>query len=190
MTLFRGCGGDLPLMRWLREMIWPVEAKLEPDDVYWGTRLACAEMIRSGTTRFWDMYWHPVATRPRGARRRAAGDDRRAAPRRRRQHSGDAARRRWSDLDALAELGPEVVPHARAARDLHGQRGAAALDGGAGGRARAAGPDPPLRDRAGGERLPRAARRCGPPPTSTGSGCWASAPCSPTASGSIGPSWS
>lgn len=62
MTLFRGYGGDLPLMRWLREVIWPVEAKLEPDDVYWGVRLACAEMIRTGTTRFWDMYWHPGAT--------------------------------------------------------------------------------------------------------------------------------
>jgi len=62
MTLFRGYGGDLPLMRWLREKIWPVEAKLEAEDVYWGTRLACAEMIRTGTTRFWDMYWHPGAT--------------------------------------------------------------------------------------------------------------------------------
>src|SRR3954452_14409287 len=45
MTLFRGWGGDLPLMRWLREVVWPVEAKLEPEDVYCGTRLACAEMI-------------------------------------------------------------------------------------------------------------------------------------------------
>jgi 5-methylthioadenosine/S-adenosylhomocysteine deaminase len=62
MTLFRGYGGDLPLMRWLREKIWPVEAGLEPEDVYWGTRLACVEMIRTGTTRFWDMYWHPEAT--------------------------------------------------------------------------------------------------------------------------------
>jgi 5-methylthioadenosine/S-adenosylhomocysteine deaminase len=62
MTLFRGSGGDLPLMPWLQERIWPVEARLEPDDVYWGTRLACLEMIRSGTTRFWDMYWHPDAT--------------------------------------------------------------------------------------------------------------------------------
>lgn len=34
MTLFRGYGGDLPLMRWLRELIWPVEAKLAPEDVY------------------------------------------------------------------------------------------------------------------------------------------------------------
>jgi len=62
MTLFRGHGDDLPLMRWLQEVIWPVEAKLTDEDVYWGTRLACVEMIRSGTVRFWDMYWHPGAT--------------------------------------------------------------------------------------------------------------------------------
>jgi 5-methylthioadenosine/S-adenosylhomocysteine deaminase len=62
MTLFRGSGGDLPLMPWLEERIWPVEAKLDAEDVYWGTRLACAEMIRTGTTRFWDMYWQPEAT--------------------------------------------------------------------------------------------------------------------------------
>jgi len=62
MTLFRGHGDDLPLMRWLQEAIWPVEAKLQPEDVYWGTRLACLEMIRSGTTGFWDMYWQPAAT--------------------------------------------------------------------------------------------------------------------------------
>jgi 5-methylthioadenosine/S-adenosylhomocysteine deaminase len=62
MTLFRGSGGDLPLMPWLEEKIWPVEAKLTEEDVYWGTRLACAEMLRTGTTRFWDMYWQPAAT--------------------------------------------------------------------------------------------------------------------------------
>ena len=62
MTLFRGSGGDLPLMPWLEERIWPVEAKLEAEDVYWGARLACAEMIRGGAGRFWDMYWHPEAT--------------------------------------------------------------------------------------------------------------------------------
>jgi 5-methylthioadenosine/S-adenosylhomocysteine deaminase len=58
MTLFRGFGDDMPLMEWLRTRIWPAEAKLEPADVYWGTRLACIEMVRSGTTRFFDMYWH------------------------------------------------------------------------------------------------------------------------------------
>jgi len=61
MTLFRGYGGDLPLMRWLREVVWPVEARLEAEDVYWGVRLACLEMVRTGTARFWDMYWQPAA---------------------------------------------------------------------------------------------------------------------------------
>jgi 5-methylthioadenosine/S-adenosylhomocysteine deaminase len=61
MTLMRGYGADLSLMEWLQDKIWPTEAKLTGDDVYWGTRLACAEMIRSGTVRFWDMYWHPAA---------------------------------------------------------------------------------------------------------------------------------
>lgn len=58
MTLFRGFGDDLPLMTWLETRIWPAERRLEPDDVYWGTRLACLEMVRSGTTSFVDMYWH------------------------------------------------------------------------------------------------------------------------------------
>ena len=58
MTLFRGRGGDLPLMRWLEELVWPVEKRLEPEDVYWGARLACLEMARNGVSTFWDMYWH------------------------------------------------------------------------------------------------------------------------------------
>jgi len=62
MTLFRGYGDDMPLMEWLEKRIWPVEAKLDADDVYWGARLACAEMIRTGTVGFWDMYWQPGAT--------------------------------------------------------------------------------------------------------------------------------
>jgi 5-methylthioadenosine/S-adenosylhomocysteine deaminase len=61
MTLFRGYGDDLPLMQWLEEKIWPAEAKLTYDDVYWGTRLAVSEMLRSGTVRAWDMYWHGEA---------------------------------------------------------------------------------------------------------------------------------
>jgi 5-methylthioadenosine/S-adenosylhomocysteine deaminase len=60
MTLFRGWGDDLPLREWLEQRIWPAEARLTGDDVYWGTRLACLEMIRSGTVRFWDMYWHQL----------------------------------------------------------------------------------------------------------------------------------
>ena len=68
MTLFRGYGGDLPLMEWLEQKIWPAEARLTDDDVYWGTRLACLEMIRTGTVT---VLGHVLATgrgRARGAR--------------------------------------------------------------------------------------------------------------------------
>lgn len=58
MSLFRGYAEDLPLDRWLRDRIWPVEGRLTPEDVYWGTLLAIAEMILSGTTTFADMYFH------------------------------------------------------------------------------------------------------------------------------------
>jgi 5-methylthioadenosine/S-adenosylhomocysteine deaminase len=109
MTLFRGSGGDLPLMPWLEEKIWPIEAKLSGEDVYWGARLACAEMLRSGTTRFWDMYWHPEATA------RAVADagiratigaplfDLHGSPEQLREmaHRG---------LEALAGCGPEIAP--------------------------------------------------------------------------------
>lgn len=58
MTLLRGYADDLPLEVWLQTKIWPFEANLHSDDVYWGTMLACAEMIRGGTTTFCDMYFH------------------------------------------------------------------------------------------------------------------------------------
>jgi 5-methylthioadenosine/S-adenosylhomocysteine deaminase len=57
MVLFRGYGDDMQLHDWLTTRIWPAEAKLTGDDVYWGTRLACLEMIRSGTVAFADMYF-------------------------------------------------------------------------------------------------------------------------------------
>ena len=62
MTLFRGFGDDVPLMAWLEEKIWPNEAKLTHDDIYWGAKLACVEMLRSGTTTFFDMYHQLDAT--------------------------------------------------------------------------------------------------------------------------------
>lgn len=58
MTLLRGYADDMPLQEWLETKIWPVEAKLTEQGVYWGTKLACLEMIKSGTTFFNDMYWH------------------------------------------------------------------------------------------------------------------------------------
>lgn len=58
MTLFRGYADDLKLHDWLENHIWPLEAKLTEEDVYWGTKLACLEMIKSGTTCFADNYLH------------------------------------------------------------------------------------------------------------------------------------
>jgi len=58
MTLMRGYADDMVLQEWLENYIWPLEAKLTPKDVYWGSKLACLEMIKSGTTLFNDMYWH------------------------------------------------------------------------------------------------------------------------------------
>lgn len=60
MNLLKGLADDLPLMHWLHEHIWPAEAKwLSEDFVRDGTQLAIAEMLRSGTTTFNDMYLFP-----------------------------------------------------------------------------------------------------------------------------------
>lgn len=56
MTLMRGYADDMPLMPWLQEKIWPLEQNLTEEDVYWGAKLACLEMIKTGTTNMVDMY--------------------------------------------------------------------------------------------------------------------------------------
>ena len=62
MTLLRGLGDDLPLMDWLTTRVWPAEkALLSEEFVVAGTRLACLEMLRGGTTCFSDMYFFPDA---------------------------------------------------------------------------------------------------------------------------------
>jgi 5-methylthioadenosine/S-adenosylhomocysteine deaminase len=58
MSLFRGYADDMPLQEWLESRIWPVEARLNKRDIYWGTLLAICEMIRGGTTCFADMYFY------------------------------------------------------------------------------------------------------------------------------------
>lgn len=57
MTLFRGYADDMKLMPWLEKKIWPNEAKMTQEDIYWGAKLAFLEMIKSGTTTFSDMYF-------------------------------------------------------------------------------------------------------------------------------------
>jgi 5-methylthioadenosine/S-adenosylhomocysteine deaminase len=118
MTLFRGYADDLPLMEWLADHIWPVEKRMDDDDVYWGTRLACLEMIRTGTTSFWDMYWraHAAARAVEDAGLRAVTaapliDD--ADESKSERACADAQR----SLDAIAAAGanrarPGFAPHA------------------------------------------------------------------------------
>lgn len=63
MALLKGLADDLPLMDWLQNHIWPAEEKWADDDfVFDGAQLAIAEMLRSGTTCFNDMYFFPEAT--------------------------------------------------------------------------------------------------------------------------------
>jgi len=57
MTLLRGYADDMHLQEWLEKKIWVLEAKMTEADIYWGAKLACLEMIKTGTTFFNDMYW-------------------------------------------------------------------------------------------------------------------------------------
>ncbi len=56
MNLLRGYADDMALMDWLQNSIWPAEAKLNEEAVYWGTMLAISEMVAGGITCFSDMY--------------------------------------------------------------------------------------------------------------------------------------
>lgn len=58
MTFLRSYADDLPLHDWLYEQVFPMEAKLTPDDVYWLTRLAILEYVSGGTTAAFDMYYY------------------------------------------------------------------------------------------------------------------------------------
>lgn len=58
MTLLRNAADDLPLYKWLFKRVFPIEAKMTEDDIYWGTMLGIAEMLKTGTTAFADMYLH------------------------------------------------------------------------------------------------------------------------------------
>lgn len=57
MALLRGLGGDLPLMRWLQEVVWPAEGRLSADDVRVGMAAGCVELLRTGCTTSVEMYF-------------------------------------------------------------------------------------------------------------------------------------
>lgn len=121
MTLLRGYGEGMALHEWLQTKIWPAEAKLTEQDVYWGTRLAAIEMIRCGTTYANDMYFYPdaVAAAFRDSGMRAGiglalfdfGD---STQRKSQQRALDRTLASWPDpLQAAADrlCYPVVAPH-------------------------------------------------------------------------------
>ena len=111
MTLFRGYADDMKLMPWLEEKIWPLEAKLTPEDIRWGVKLGCLELIRLGVTCYNDMYYfmHETAeaTREMGLRAILSGVlfDMRPDL----MNEAEPFVRRWKDDDLIR---PAIGPHA------------------------------------------------------------------------------
>ncbi len=118
MSLLRGYADDLHLHDWLNNHIWPLEAELTEEDIYHGARLACLEMIKSGTTCFNDMYWyyHGVARAVEEMGMRATlssvfidlNDAERAAAEREQAVRLFEESRRYSDRLSFA-LGPHAI---------------------------------------------------------------------------------
>ncbi len=150
MTLLRGVGDDLPLMRWLTERIWPLEkALVSPEFVYDGGRLAALEMLRSGTTCASDMYFYPEASvrafRALGMRV-VAGIIAIEFPTAYASDAEDYLRKGLAARDNLRD-DPAGELHAGAACSVHRQRRHAAADRDARRRTRPADPHPRARDR-------------------------------------------
>lgn len=61
MTGMRSLADDLPLLEWLEKQIFPIEGKMQPDDIYELTRLAVMEYLTSGITSIFEMYLEPEA---------------------------------------------------------------------------------------------------------------------------------
>jgi 5-methylthioadenosine/S-adenosylhomocysteine deaminase len=111
MTLFRGYADDMALMPWLQEKIWPLEARLTPEDIRWGVKLGCIEMIRFGITCYNDMYYFmdetAAATKEMGLRAILSGVFFDTRP----EFIADAEAflKKWSGDDLIH---PAVGPHA------------------------------------------------------------------------------
>ncbi len=111
MTLFRGYADDMALMPWLTEKIWPLEAKLTSEDIKWGVKLGCLELIRFGITCYNDMYYYmdetARTTKEMGLRAFLSGVVFDSKP----QFKAEAESfiRAWKDDDLIH---PAVGPHA------------------------------------------------------------------------------
>lgn len=57
MNIFKGIAEDVNIDDWFNKEIWPYESKMQDEDIYWGAKLACREMINNGITAFADHYF-------------------------------------------------------------------------------------------------------------------------------------
>jgi len=57
MNIFKGIAEDVNIDDWFNKELWPYESKMQDEDIYWGAKLACAEMINNGITAFADHYF-------------------------------------------------------------------------------------------------------------------------------------
>ena len=151
MTLLRGLADDLRLDVWLMGYMMPVEREfVSPDFVRLGTRLGCAEMIRSGVTCFADMYYFEEAVAEATADGRHAGAvraDGAALPDARRDELRGSRWRARASSSSAGSGHPLIVPGAGAARALHLHARDPARVRRAGGRVRRPAAHPPLGDR-------------------------------------------
>jgi 5-methylthioadenosine/S-adenosylhomocysteine deaminase len=111
MTLFRGYADDMALMPWLQEKIWPLEARLTREDIRWGVKLGCLEMIRFGVTCYNDMYYFmdeaARATKEMGLRAVLSGVVFDSRPEF--QKEAESFIKQWNGDDLIS---PAVGPHA------------------------------------------------------------------------------
>ena len=111
MTLFRGYADDMALMPWLQEKIWPLEARLTREDIHWGVKLGCLEMIRFGVTCYNDMYYFmdeaARATKEMGLRAFLSGVVFDSRPEFRKE--AESFIKQWKGDDLIS---PAVGPHA------------------------------------------------------------------------------
>jgi 5-methylthioadenosine/S-adenosylhomocysteine deaminase len=111
MTLFRGYADDMALMPWLQEKIWPLEARLTEEDIHWGVKLGCLELIRFGITCYNDMYYFmdeaARATKEMGLRAVLSGVVFDSRPEFRKE--AESFIKQWKGDDLIS---PAVGPHA------------------------------------------------------------------------------
>ncbi len=162
MTLVRSAGDGLPLDRWLHETVWPREALLTDEDVYWGMVLGAAELLCNGTTTTCEQYRHPgpvvEAIVDSGIRATYTPGIFDVSSVWERGHLGAPVGSGVRNVRRHGRPGRTCPSRLRPPRGLHGAAGRTARHRGGGPAARRAAADPPVRDGGRGRHGARALR--------------------------------